>query len=102
MARHALAFLDGLGLPTCDVLGFSLGGMIAQQMAQDRPSIIRRMILVATAPRRAEDIMHLEKASLATYFGDPNRQGYAGARHGRAVHKFERHSPARARREWHS
>src|SRR5713226_1276429 len=38
MAMHALAFLNGLGVKTCDVLGFSLGGMIAQQMALDRPS----------------------------------------------------------------
>src|SRR6267142_5934485 len=37
MAEHALAFLDGLGLKTCDVLGFSLGGMVAQQMVVDRP-----------------------------------------------------------------
>lgn len=40
MAVHALAFLNGLGLKTCDVLGFSLGGMVAQQMALDRPSDI--------------------------------------------------------------
>jgi len=77
MARHALAFLDGLGLTTCDVLGFSLGGMVAQQMAQDCPSIFRRMILVGTAPRGGEDIMHLEKQSLARYFEDPTLQGYA-------------------------
>jgi pimeloyl-ACP methyl ester carboxylesterase len=37
MATHASSFLDALGLKTCDVLGHSLGGMIAQQMAQDRP-----------------------------------------------------------------
>jgi len=55
MAMHALAFLDGLGVTTCDVLGYSLGGMIAQQMAQDRPSIFRRMILVGTAPRGGEE-----------------------------------------------
>src|SRR5262249_16919468 len=48
MASHALDFLDGLGLESCDVLGFSLGGMVAQQMAQDRRSIFRRMILVGT------------------------------------------------------
>ena len=77
MAKHALAFLDGLGLSTCDVLGFSLGGMIAQQMAQDRPSIFRRMILVGTAPRGGEDIMHLEKPSLAKHLADPKLQGYA-------------------------
>src|SRR3981189_1367395 len=40
MATHALDFLDGLGLTTCDVLGFSLGGMVTQQMAQNRPSLI--------------------------------------------------------------
>src|SRR5262244_3564986 len=33
MASHALDFLDSLGLENCDVLGFSLGGMVAQQMA---------------------------------------------------------------------
>jgi pimeloyl-ACP methyl ester carboxylesterase len=77
MAAHALAFLDGLGLTTCDVLGFSLGGMVAQQMARDRPSILRRMILVGTAPRGGEDIMHLEKPSLAGPLGDPSLQGYA-------------------------
>ena len=37
MASHALAFLDGLGIGTCDVLGFSLGGMVAQQMALESP-----------------------------------------------------------------
>jgi pimeloyl-ACP methyl ester carboxylesterase len=77
MAVHAQAFLDGLGLTTCDVLGFSLGGMVAQQMAQDRPSIFRRMILVGTAPRGGEDIMHLEKPSLAGPLGDPALQGRA-------------------------
>lgn len=63
MVKHAFAFLDGLGLSSFDVLGFSLGGMVAQQMAQDRPSIFRRMILVGTAPRGGEDIMHLDKPS---------------------------------------
>jgi pimeloyl-ACP methyl ester carboxylesterase len=76
MATHAFAFLDGLGLAGCDVLGFSLWGMVAQQMAQDRPSIFRRMILVGTAPRGGDDIMHLEKPSLAKYLGDPKLQGY--------------------------
>jgi pimeloyl-ACP methyl ester carboxylesterase len=77
MAAHALDFLDGLRLDTCDVLGFSLGGMVAQQMALDRPSIFRRMILVGTAPRGGEDIMHLEKPSLARHLGDPTLAGYA-------------------------
>jgi pimeloyl-ACP methyl ester carboxylesterase len=77
MARHALAFLDGLGIESCDVLGYLLGGMVAQQMELDRPSVFRRMILVGTAPRGGEDIMHLEKPSLARYLNDPHVQGYA-------------------------
>jgi pimeloyl-ACP methyl ester carboxylesterase len=77
MAAHALAFLDALRLESSDVLGFSLGGMVAQQMVLERPSIFRRMILVGTAPRGGEDIMHLEKPSLAKHLGDPTLKGYA-------------------------
>jgi pimeloyl-ACP methyl ester carboxylesterase len=77
MASHALDFLDALRLDSCDVLGFSLGGMVAQQMALDRPSVFRRMLLVGTAPRGGDDIMHLEKPSLARHLGDPTLKGYA-------------------------
>ena len=76
MAQHAFTFLDGLGVKRCDVLGYSLGGMVAQQMALDRPSIFRRMVLVGTAPRGGEDIMHLEKPSLAKYLQDRSLRGY--------------------------
>ncbi|WP_240475348.1 alpha/beta fold hydrolase [Vulgatibacter incomptus] len=77
MAAHALAFLDALGVESCDVLGFSLGGMVAQQMALDRPAALRRMVLVGTAPRGGEDIMHLDKPSLAKPLSDPSLKGYA-------------------------
>ena len=76
MAAHALAFLDGLGIARCDVLGFSLGGMVAQQMALDRPAIFRRLIPAGTAPRGGEDIMHLDKPSLAGPLGDSSLKGY--------------------------
>jgi len=77
MAKHAAAFLDGLGVDTCDVLGFSLGGMVAQQMVLDRPTVFRRLILVGTAPRGGEDIMHLEKPRLAKHLQDPSNKGYS-------------------------
>jgi pimeloyl-ACP methyl ester carboxylesterase len=76
MAEHTLAFLDGLGLENCDVLGYSLGGMVAQQMAQQRPSIFRRMVLVGTGPRGGKDIMHLEKPRLSKYLQDPKLKVY--------------------------
>jgi len=77
MAMHAHAFLDALRLETCDVLGFSLGGMVAQQLALERPSGFRRLLLVATAPRGGDDIMHLEKPGIAKHLGDPTLKGYA-------------------------
>jgi pimeloyl-ACP methyl ester carboxylesterase len=58
------------------VIGYSLGGMVALHMVQDQPSIFRRMILVGTAPRGGEDIMHLEKPSLAKRIQDPTNRGY--------------------------
>src|SRR3982751_2372336 len=76
MAAHALDFLDALSVTSCDILGFSLGGMGGQQIAENRPSIVRRMILVGTAPRGGDDIMHLEKPSLAKHFHDATLSGF--------------------------
>ena len=76
MAEHAVAFLDTLGIETCDVLGFSLGGVIAQQMTLDNSKVFRKMILVGTAPRGGEDIMHIEKPSLAKPLNDTTLKGY--------------------------
>ena len=76
MAEHSTAFLDGLGIKTCDVVGYSLGGMVALQMVQDRPSLFRRIVLVGTAPRGGDDVMHLEKSTLAKRIQDPTNQGY--------------------------
>jgi pimeloyl-ACP methyl ester carboxylesterase len=77
MAQHVFAFLDALNLARCDVLGYSLGGMIAQQMALDRPTVFRKLVLVGTAPRGGEDIMHLEKPTLQVHLSDPKLRGYA-------------------------
>src|ERR1700676_3080078 len=54
MARHAAAFVDALGIKTLDALGFSMGGLIAQQFTTDRPDLVRRLILVGTGPRSGE------------------------------------------------
>ena len=75
MAEHALAFLDALGSRQVDLLGFSLGGMVAQEIALARPSLVRKMLLVGTAPRGGEDIMHMEKPELKRILEDPRIQG---------------------------
>jgi pimeloyl-ACP methyl ester carboxylesterase len=51
MAKNAEAFIDALGLKKVDLLGFSIGGMVAQQIALDRPELVRKLVLVGTAPR---------------------------------------------------
>jgi len=51
MANNAEAFIDGLGLRKVDLLGFSIGGMVAQQITLDRSELVRKLILVGTAPR---------------------------------------------------
>ena len=54
MARNAEALIDALGLKQIDLLGFSIGGMVAQQIVIDRPELIRKLILIGTAPRNMD------------------------------------------------
>lgn len=54
MARDAVTFIEALGLEKVDLLGFSIGGMVAQQIALDRPELVRKLILVGTGPRGGE------------------------------------------------
>ncbi|MGW3668472.1 alpha/beta fold hydrolase [Streptomyces sp. NPDC005141] len=51
MAVHAVEFLDALGVRRYDLLGFSMGGFVAQEMALIRPHEIRRIVLAGTAPQ---------------------------------------------------
>ena len=53
-AEDCVGFLHALDLTTVDFLGFSLGGMIAQQIASSCPEMLRRMILCGTGPRGGE------------------------------------------------
>jgi pimeloyl-ACP methyl ester carboxylesterase len=51
MARDAATVIDALGLEQVDLFGFSMGGHVAQQIAVDRPELVRRLVLVGTGPR---------------------------------------------------
>lgn len=54
MAKDAATFINALGLKQVDLLGFSIGGMVAQQLTFDHPDLIRRLILIGTGPRGGE------------------------------------------------
>jgi len=53
MAHDAISFLDALELDHVDVLGFSIGSFVAQEMALVRPDIVRRLVLASSAPKGA-------------------------------------------------
>jgi pimeloyl-ACP methyl ester carboxylesterase len=52
-ARQMIAFISVLGLDRIDLLGFSIGGFVAQEIALVRPTLIRRLVLAATGPKGA-------------------------------------------------
>jgi pimeloyl-ACP methyl ester carboxylesterase len=59
MGANAVAFITALGLPKVDVLGFSIGGFIAQEIALQAPDLVRRIVLVGTGPRSGEGMATL-------------------------------------------
>ena len=53
MARDAIAFVAAMGCDQADILGFSIGSFVAQQIALVRPAIVRRLVLASSAPQGA-------------------------------------------------
>jgi pimeloyl-ACP methyl ester carboxylesterase len=53
MARDAIAFLAAMEFSQADLLGFSIGSFVAQQIALVRPAIVRRLVLASSAPKGA-------------------------------------------------
>ena len=59
MAANAAAFIKALGLTRVEVLGFSIGGFIAQTLAIAEPELVRGVVLVGTGPRGGEGMATL-------------------------------------------
>lgn len=59
MASAAKGFLDALKLKDVDVLGFSIGGAVAQVLVAERPDLVRKLVLVGTGPQGGEGIKNL-------------------------------------------
>src|SRR5690242_3106967 len=56
MARDAVAFIQALGHNQVDLLGFSLGGFVAQMIAEQEPQLVRKLILAGTGPAGGQGI----------------------------------------------
>src|ERR1700684_2477349 len=54
MGANAIAFIKALGIKQVDVLGFSIGGLVAQEITLQAPDLVRRLVLVGTGPRSGE------------------------------------------------
>jgi pimeloyl-ACP methyl ester carboxylesterase len=63
MAKDAVTFIRALGPGQADLLGFSMGGMIAQVIAQDEPQLVRKLILAGTGPAGGEGIKNVTRTS---------------------------------------
>ena len=79
MARDAIAFLAAMGLDQADLLGFSIGSFVAQEIALTRPGLVRRLILASSAPQGAAG-MHGWAADVIGAVGrpEPSPEGYLG------------------------
>lgn len=59
MGANAIAFIKALGLTKVDVLGFSIGGFVAQEITLQAPDLVRRLVLIGTGPRGGEGMANL-------------------------------------------
>ena len=79
MARDAVSFVRALGFDKVDLIGFSLGGFIAQVIAQQQPQLVRRIVLAGTGPAGGEGIDKVTSVTIKDMiragltFSDPKR-----------------------------
>ena len=77
MARDAVTFIQALGFEQVDLLGFSMGGMVAQVIVQKEPQLVRKIILAGTGPAGGEGIDNVTSVTIhdmiqaALTFKDP-------------------------------
>lgn len=118
MAEVAVAFLDALGEGQVDVLGWSLGGFVAQQLALDHPQRVRRLIIAASgcggvpeAPARDPRVARylgtdgpIEERLMFLFFTESDAAQAAGRRHLRKIldhpHRGPDVSNATGSRQW--
>ena len=77
MAHDAIAFVEAMDFQRVDLLGFSLGSFVAQEIALIRPDLVRRVVLASSAPQGAAG-MHGWATEVIGAVGqpEPNPQGY--------------------------
>lgn len=67
MANDAIAFVEAMGLEQVDLLGFSLGGGVAQKFVLAAPHLVRRVVLAGTGPAGGGGIDEITKVAALAY-----------------------------------
>ena len=67
MGSDAIAFIRAMGLEQVDLFGFSLGGGVAQMVALQAPTLVRRIVLAGTGPRGGGGINEITKVAVTAY-----------------------------------
>src|SRR5437899_10540149 len=77
MAHDAIAFLEAMDFQRVDLLGFSIGSFVAQEIALIRPDLFRRLVLASSAPQGAAGMHGWAPEVIAAVGGrEPNPRGY--------------------------
>ncbi len=71
MANDAVAFIRALGFDQVDLLGFSMGGFVAQVIAEQQPDLVRKIILAGTGPAGGEGIDKVTRSPTWTWPAGP-------------------------------
>lgn len=66
MALDAIEFIGARGFKLVDLVGFSIGGEVARHIVQERPDLVRRIILAGAIPARRRPMLKLVRASHST------------------------------------
>ena len=59
MAQDAISFIGALGLDKVDLLGFSLGGFVAQVIALEQPDLVRKIIIAGSGPAGGDGLSNM-------------------------------------------
>src|SRR5438093_3848865 len=72
MGANAIAFIKALGLKQLDILGFSIGGMVAQEITLQAPDLVRRLIVDGTGPRGGQGMELIAHATGRLFGAHPH------------------------------
>ena len=82
MGADAIAFIEALGLKQVDLFGFSIGGMVVQEITLQAPDLIRKLIQQVAGWERITDAVHQKRGYMFSQFWHTGRAGHVDSTKG--------------------